>query len=86
MIKSSVAPCDAGQKLAEDKSSRMDVFPAFFKVRDREIIIVGGGDEAASKLRLVSETSAHFTVIAEETSEAMDRAIALSGATLVKRA
>ncbi|EFL90317.1 siroheme synthase CysG [Ahrensia sp. R2A130] len=81
----SATSCDASQKFGDDKSSRMDVFPAFFKVRDREIVIVGGRDEAASKLRLVSETSARFTVIAEETSEAMDRAIALSGATLLTR-
>ncbi|MEP0941964.1 MAG: siroheme synthase CysG [Rhizobiaceae bacterium] len=63
-----------------DRSAALDVFPAFFNVAAKRVVIVGGGDEAAAKLRLLSETSAKLEVIAPHTTETMDGAIKLSGA------
>ena len=37
------------------RSDRLDVFPAFFNVAQKRVVIVGGGQEAASKLRLLGE-------------------------------
>lgn len=73
---------EAGPQNAE----RLDVFPTFFKVKDKAVIILGGGDEAAAKLRLLSETSADLIVFGADTSPAMDRAVAVSGATHHARA
>lgn len=43
---------------------KLGVFPAFHKVAGRRVIIVGGGREAAAKIRLVAETSAEIAVYA----------------------
>ncbi|NKB53895.1 MAG: uroporphyrinogen-III C-methyltransferase [Rhizobiaceae bacterium] len=51
--------------------SGLDVFPAFFNVAGKRVVIVGGGDEAAAKLRLLGETNARLEVIASSVSTAM---------------
>ncbi|MEL6504715.1 MAG: siroheme synthase CysG [Pseudomonadota bacterium] len=64
-----------------EASAKLDVFPAFFKVKDKPVVILGGGDEAAAKLRLLSETSANLVVYADGLSDGMERAIAVANAT-----
>lgn len=48
---------------ADDKA-RLDVFPAFHKVAGRKVLVVGGGEEAAAKVRLLSETKADIFAVA----------------------
>jgi len=43
---------------------KLGVFPAFHKVAGRRVVIVGGGEEAANKVRLLAETSAEIVVFA----------------------
>ncbi len=43
----------------------MDHFPIFYTVKDRSVVVFGGGAEAAAKLRLLQKTSARIVVIAE---------------------
>ena len=47
-----------------DKARKLGVFPAFHKVAGRRVVIVGGGPEAAAKIRLLSETRAEIVVFA----------------------
>jgi uroporphyrin-III C-methyltransferase / precorrin-2 dehydrogenase / sirohydrochlorin ferrochelatase len=47
-----------------DSTRKLGVFPAFHKVAGRRVVIVGGGSEAASKIRLLAETSAEIVVFA----------------------
>ncbi len=47
-----------------DKARKLAVFPAFHKVAGRRVVIVGGGPEAAAKIRLLSETHAEIVVFA----------------------
>ncbi len=47
-----------------DTSRKLAVFPAFHKVAGRRVVIVGGGPEAAAKIRLLSETKAQIVVFA----------------------
>jgi uroporphyrin-III C-methyltransferase/precorrin-2 dehydrogenase/sirohydrochlorin ferrochelatase len=47
-----------------DTSRKLAVFPAFHKVAGRRVVIVGGGTEAAAKIRLLSETKAQIVVFA----------------------
>lgn len=68
-----------------EANGALDVFPAFFKVSGKRVIIVGGGDEAAAKLRLLSETTAELEVYADSINPAMELAIQISGATLFAR-
>ncbi len=44
----------------------LDIFPISFKVRNRTIVIVGGGSEALAKARLAVKTSASVRVIASD--------------------
>ena len=43
---------------------KLGVFPAFHKVDGRRVVVVGGGAEAAAKIRLLSETRAEIVVYA----------------------
>jgi uroporphyrin-III C-methyltransferase / precorrin-2 dehydrogenase / sirohydrochlorin ferrochelatase len=45
-------------------SRKLGVFPAFHKVAGRRVVIVGGGEAAAAKIRLVAETEAEIFVFA----------------------
>lgn len=45
-------------------SRKLAVFPAFHKVEGRRVVVVGGGAEAAAKIRLLSETKAAIVVYA----------------------
>ena len=47
-----------------DTARKLGVFPAFHKVAGRRVVIVGGGAEAAAKIRLLSETRAEIVVFA----------------------
>jgi uroporphyrin-III C-methyltransferase/precorrin-2 dehydrogenase/sirohydrochlorin ferrochelatase len=40
-------------------------FPIFLDLDDRAVLVVGGGEQAAQKLRLLAKTKARITVIAE---------------------
>src|SRR4051812_24478343 len=54
-------------------AERLSVFPAFHKVSDQTIVVVGGGVEAAAKVRLLLETEAHIRLVAEAlTGELLD--------------
>jgi uroporphyrin-III C-methyltransferase / precorrin-2 dehydrogenase / sirohydrochlorin ferrochelatase len=51
--------------MAAPRSSRkLSVFPAFHKVEGRRVVVVGGGAEAAAKIRLLAETNAEIVVYA----------------------
>ncbi len=43
---------------------KLGIFPAFHKVAGRRVVIVGGGAEAAAKIRLIAETRAEIVVFA----------------------
>ena len=45
-----------------DTDRKLAVFPAFHKVEGRRVVVVGGGHEAAAKIRLLSETKAEIVV------------------------
>ncbi len=41
---------------------KLGVFPAFHKVEGRRFVVIGGGAEAADKVRLLAETRAEIVV------------------------
>ncbi|MEO1681088.1 MAG: siroheme synthase CysG [Pseudomonadota bacterium] len=43
----------------------MKTFPMFLRMEGREVVIVGGGEEAAQKARLILKTEARLTLVAE---------------------
>ncbi|MFL1875569.1 bifunctional precorrin-2 dehydrogenase/sirohydrochlorin ferrochelatase [Hansschlegelia beijingensis] len=44
---------------------RLSSFPAFHRVADRKVLIVGSGPAAAAKTRLLGETSARIVVVSD---------------------
>ncbi len=50
-------------KSRKEPENRLDVFPAFMKVADRRVLVVGHGGEAAAKVRLLGETNARIIVV-----------------------
>ena len=57
------------------------LFPAFLKLADRPVVIVGGGSVATAKLSALLEADAQVTVIAPEVTHQ----IAGSGVTIRRR-
>src|SRR3990167_1124281 len=51
------------------KGRPLRYFPIFFDLDTRDVLIVGGGEKALQKLRLLSKTTARIRVVAEEHAE-----------------
>ena len=58
-------------RVSQDKSAKLSTFPAFVKVAGKIVIIVGNGDEALAKARLVSQTDAIIRILADEPRTAL---------------
>jgi uroporphyrin-III C-methyltransferase/precorrin-2 dehydrogenase/sirohydrochlorin ferrochelatase len=63
----------------------MNYFPAFFDLRERPALIVGGGEAAARRLRLLRKAGATVTVVAPRVGEEIAAAVAEGAATLRQR-
>lgn len=48
------------------RSSQLSVFPAFFRVRNEVLVVIGNGEEALNKARLLGQTNATVRIIAAE--------------------
>ncbi len=59
----------------------MDYFPIFLDLKGRRTLVVGGGEAAARKLRLLQKAGAWVTVVARQPCAELER----SGATLIRR-
>lgn len=64
-------------KTLKKPEDRLDVFPAFVKVAERRVLVVGHGGEAAAKVRLLGETNAAIVVIGKEIEPDLREAIEL---------
>ncbi len=53
----------------------MNYFPAFFDLKDRPALIVGGGEAAARRLRLLQKAGARITIVAPRVGEEIAGAI-----------
>jgi uroporphyrin-III C-methyltransferase/precorrin-2 dehydrogenase/sirohydrochlorin ferrochelatase len=49
----------------QDQNHKLCAFPAFFQVEGKTVAIIGNGEEALAKLRLLSNTSADLMLIAD---------------------
>ncbi len=60
-------------------STSLSVFPAFFRVRNEVVVVVGNGEEALNKARLLGQTSAAIRLVAPDPVPALARYIADHG-------
>ena len=63
----------------------MDYFPAFLDIRGRPCLIVGGGDIAFRKVRLLSKAGATLTIVAPDINDLLFNFAGEKGHRLVKR-
>jgi uroporphyrin-III C-methyltransferase/precorrin-2 dehydrogenase/sirohydrochlorin ferrochelatase len=54
-----------------DRDDQLSVFPAFFRVEGKVAAVVGNGDEALAKVRLLLNTRARITLIADAPEAAL---------------
>ena len=63
----------------------MNYFPAFFDLRERRALIVGGGEIAARRLRLLLKAGAKVTVVAPRIAEEIEIAISDGTVAAIRR-
>src|SRR5262249_31867383 len=63
----------------------MNFFPAFFDLKDRPALIVGGGEPAARRLRLLQKAGARITVVAPRVGPEIASAIGTGKVAAVRR-
>src|SRR3954469_14815847 len=51
----------------------MRYFPIFLDLEDQRVVVVGGGEQAAQKLRLLLKSSARIAVIAKHACDEVER-------------
>lgn len=67
-----------------EQNARLNAFPVFLRVEGRVVVIVGGGDEALAKARLIGQSSAAVKVVARTVEPALAAWIVGNGATHVE--
>lgn len=72
--------------MSQSQTRLLADFPAFFRVSEEVVVIVGGGEEALNKARLVAQTSARLRIIAEDAEAALVAFIENHGAEHVAEA
>jgi len=58
---------------------KLNAFPVFLRVEDRLVVVVGSGEEALAKARLLSQSSARLRIVAENAEPALGAFIAGHG-------
>jgi uroporphyrin-III C-methyltransferase / precorrin-2 dehydrogenase / sirohydrochlorin ferrochelatase len=64
-------------------TAKLNAFPVFVRVEGRVVVIVGSGDEALAKARLLGQSSAAIKIVAIDPAPELAAWIAEAGATLV---
>ena len=65
-------------------TAKLNAFPVFVRVEGRVVVIVGGGDEALAKARLLGQSSASIRIVASEAGPELVAWIAENGASHVE--
>ena len=64
--------------------AKLNAFPIFMRVEGRRVVIVGNGDEALAKARLVGQSDARLVVVADGVEDRLRQWIAENGAELIE--
>ncbi|WP_309085972.1 siroheme synthase CysG [Chelativorans sp.] len=66
------------------ETAKLNAFPVFMRVDGRRVVIVGGGDEALAKARLMAQSSAELLIVAETPEPVLADWAAANDAALVR--
>lgn len=69
--------------MSDVRQRKLDAFPVFLKVAGRMVVIVGNGDEALAKARLLGQSSARLRLIADAPEAELARWTEENGAELL---
>lgn len=67
-------------------SHKLNAFPVFMRVEGRVVVVVGDGEEALNKARLMAQSSARLTVVAEHPEPELAGWAASQGVDIVREA
>lgn len=65
------------------KTAKLDAFPVFMRVDGRPVVIVGNGKEALARARLIGQSAALLTIIADAPVDGLRNWAGSNGATLL---
>jgi uroporphyrin-III C-methyltransferase/precorrin-2 dehydrogenase/sirohydrochlorin ferrochelatase len=68
------------------QAGKLDAFPVFMRVENRTIVIVGSGEEALAKARLLGQCSARLRIVADDAEPALRDWASANDAELVEAA
>lgn len=68
------------------ETARLNAFPVFMRVEGRRVTIVGGGEEALAKARLMAQSSAQIVIVAETPEAALVESASANGVAVVREA
>lgn len=76
------------EQMPDDEAAptRLNAFPVFMRVEGRVVLIVGGGDEALAKARLMAQSTASIRIVCEAPEPALDAWVASGNAVLLREA
>lgn len=60
-------------------TDKLNVFPAFIKVAEKRVLVVGGGEEAFAKVRLLANTNARIVIAADTMAADLERYASANG-------
>ena len=68
----------------QSPSAKLKAFPVFMRVEGERVVIVGGGEEALAKARLISQSSAKIRIVAEDSDAELSDWASAHGVELIK--
>src|SRR5690606_34643278 len=72
------------ETLPQTRNTRLGAFPVFMRVEGRTVVIVGDGDEALAKARLLGQSTAAIRIVAEAPEPALEQWAAANGAEIIR--
>lgn len=72
--------------MSDASQRKLDAFPVFLKVAGRMVVIVGNGDEALAKARLIGQSSARIRLVADAPEAGLRHWAVENGAELLESA
>ncbi|EIM71622.1 uroporphyrinogen-III C-methyltransferase [Nitratireductor aquibiodomus RA22] len=87
MVRTAIIPgiFHEGSRTMATDTQKLAAFPVFMRVENRSVVIVGNGDEALAKARLLGQSSATLTLVADAPEKTLADWAEANDARLIRR-